>query len=355
MPRASNLLRGRMGSVLPRFSPRGQVSSPSLTLLFRPDELYRVPTDDGCSVALGRYHPRGERRFREPVILCHGLGANRFNLDFDEKLSLARYLAHHGYESWVLELRGRGLAGPEVNSTFDDQAEYDVRAALRTVVSTQPPGTEVLWVGHSKGGLLLFGHLAKNPDAPVRAAVALGSPITFAVQPGLIKFLERIDPLLNLGSIPAHYLGRFAVMPRLPTTPLTRYLLNAENTDPWVMRQALANMASPIPGGVGKQFGQWIRTGRFDSADGSFDYRANLKAVRFPVLLLAGSKDLLAPPLAALRASEFLGGPVKTMTAGTAHGFSADYGHGDLVIGRKAPDEIFPLVESFLAGHATRV
>lgn len=343
-----------MGSLAPRLPPRSQTLSNSLTLVFRPDELYRVPTDDGSAIALGRYHPRGERRFLEPVILCHGLGANRFNMDFDARYSLARYLAHHGYEAWVVELRGRGLAGSAVEATFDDQAEHDVRAAIRTVLSTQEPGTQVLWVGHSKGGLLLFAHLARSPEAPVKAAVALGSPITFAVQPGLQTFLQKIEPLLKMESIPAHYLGRFAVMPRLPSTPLTRYLLHADNTDPLVMRQALANMASPIPGGVGRQFAQWIRTGRFDSADGSFDYRANLGAVRLPVLLVAGARDLLAPPLAVARASEFLGGPVKTMIAGTAHGFSAEYGHGDLIIGRKAPDEIFPLVESFLAGYATR-
>src|SRR6476619_1116703 len=100
-----------------------------LALTFRPDELYRVPTDDGASIALGRYHPRGPRRFAEPVLLCHGLGANRFNLDFDERYSVARYLARRGFETWVLEMRGRGEAGFHARSTsFDEQAEHDVAA-----------------------------------------------------------------------------------------------------------------------------------------------------------------------------------------------------------------------------------
>jgi hypothetical protein len=29
--------------------------------------------------------------------------------------------------------------------------------------------------------------------------------------------------------------------------------------------------------------------------------------------------------------------------------------HADLMLGRRAPDEIFPLVETFLSAHATRV
>ena len=54
-------------------------------LVFAPDQLFRVGTDDGSAIALGRYHPRGEARFVEPVILGHSLGTNRFNLDFDER------------------------------------------------------------------------------------------------------------------------------------------------------------------------------------------------------------------------------------------------------------------------------
>lgn len=322
-----------------------------LTLSFRPDELYRVPTDDGAAIALGRYHPRGERRYAEPVILCHGLGANRFHLDFDERYSMARYLARAGFETWVLELRGRGLAGDCGDFTFDDQAEHDARAAIRTVLSTGPK--QVLWVGHSKGGLTLFAHLARNPQAPVRAAVALGSPFTFAVQPGLRLFIRRIEPLLRLKSIPTRRITGIAFF-GAPPGPMTRYMMLADNMDPDVVRKALANVPADIAGGVGRQFARWISTNAFTSYDGAFDYRTPLSEARMPFLLLAGSRDLLAPPMAVARAKEHLGGPVKLVIAGRAHGFAEDYGHADLVLGRRAPDEIFPLLETFLSAHATR-
>jgi hypothetical protein len=44
---------------------------------------------------------------------------------------------------------------------------------------------------------------------------------------------------------------------------------------------------------------------------------------------------------------------VELVTAGISHGFSADYGHGDLVLGRRAPEELFPLVADFLIRHST--
>src|SRR3954470_18923706 len=94
------------------------VSRFSLELPWTPDDVYRVPTPDGARIALGRYHARGERRFLTPVVLCHGLGANRYDLDFDEKYSLARFLARRGFETWVLELRGRGMAGKPLHTTF---------------------------------------------------------------------------------------------------------------------------------------------------------------------------------------------------------------------------------------------
>ncbi|MGQ0506370.1 MAG: alpha/beta hydrolase, partial [Myxococcaceae bacterium] len=208
------------------FNRARQFAVEGLELTFRPDEVYRVPTDDGCSIALGRYQPRGERRFEEPVILCHGLGANRFNMDFDERYSLARYLARRGYETWVMELRGRGLAGPPCDSTFDDQAEHDVRAALRAVTSTGHK--QVTWVGHSKGGLLLYAHLARTPGAPVRAAVTLGSPFSFAVQPGLKKFIETVSPALKLKSIPITKVSAVAKLGPTPG-PIARYLMRAAN------------------------------------------------------------------------------------------------------------------------------
>ncbi|HEX5744686.1 MAG TPA: alpha/beta fold hydrolase [Archangium sp.] len=321
-----------------------------LTLPFKPDELYRVPTDDGAAIALGRYHAREQRRYAEPVILCHGLGANRFHMDFDEHYSLARYLARAGYETWVMELRGRGLAGPCGDATFDDQAEHDVRTALRTVLSTG--AKQVLWVGHSKGGLTLYGHLARNPQAPVRAAVAIGSPFTFAVQPGLKTFIQKIEPLLRLKMIPTRRITGIALF-GAPPGPLSRYMMLASNMEPDVVRKALANVPADIYGGVVRQFAHWIATDSFCMADGTC-YRKPLAGVKLPVMLVAGSKDLLAPPLAVARAQEHLGGPVKLVVAGRGHGFAEDYGHADLVLGRRAPDEIFPLVEAFLSAHATR-
>lgn len=69
-----------------------------------------VDTSDGWQLATYRYCPSVLRR-QHPVLLIHGFGTNRFDTDFPEtRLSLAKYLYHQGYDTWVIELRGTGLS-----------------------------------------------------------------------------------------------------------------------------------------------------------------------------------------------------------------------------------------------------
>lgn len=317
-------------------------------LVFKPDELYRVPTADGSAIALGRYHPRGPRRFVEPVVLGHSLGTNRFNLDFDERYSVAQGLARRGFETWVLELRG-GLAGSSEGATFDTEAEHDVAAALRAVVSTGP--ARVSWVGHSRGGLLAYAHLARNPQAPLCAIATLGSPLTFDAQPGVQRFVAALGPTFKLPALPLALAGRAWPL-GLPPEPIGKYLVRAENMEPLVIRQAIAHVSADIPGGVGRQFARWVRTNAFDGEDG-FDYRRGMKGISVPVLSMAGVSDYLSPPAAAHLVAQLVSGPVELVHVGLRGGFSADYGHGDLVLGRRAPEEVLPRLADFLARHST--
>lgn len=318
-------------------------------LRFEPDQLYRVPTDDGSAIALGRYLPRGERRFVEPVLLAHSLGTNRFNLDFDERYSVARALARRGFEAWVLELRGHGLGGSALGATFDTEVIHDVSAALKAILSTGAP--RVSWVGHSRGGLLAYAHLARFPTAPIGPIVTLGSPLSFEAQPGLSSFLSAVGPTLKLPLLPLSLAGRAWPL-GLPPDPIGKYILRADNVDPVVVRQAFQYVAADIAGGVGRQFVRWVVTGAFDGEDG-FDYRKHLSAVRSPVLAIAGAKDFLVPVPVSHAIAKHASGPVETLVAGLEGGLSVDYGHGDLVLGRRAPDELVPRIAAFLERHST--
>ena len=79
---------------------------------------------------------------------------------------------------------------------------------------------------------------------------------------------------------------------------------------------------------------------------------ALLDRVRSPLLVVAGSQDLLTPLDDVRVAFDRAGAKVKELlVCGREQGFSADYGHVDLVFGKKAPDEIFPRILDWFARH----
>ena len=50
---------------------------------------------------------------------------------------------------------------------------------------------------------------------------------------------------------------------------------------------------------------------------------------------------------------DLVSGPVELVCVGLAEHFSTDYGHGDLVLGLRAPDEVLPRLAEFLGRHST--
>lgn len=332
-----------------------------MRLDFSPDELHWARTKDGWELPLGRYLPRGKRIAQEPVVLCHGLGANRFNLDLNETYSVARYLAAKGWETFVVELRGTGLAkrwdnGARWRFDFDDYVEHDLPAILAK--ARELGGARPFWVGHSKGGIVMYAFCGSGDRSPdVSGVVAIGSPLiaeghfperverTLLAGRALV-FLDAIytEPFLKLAA-PAVRTGLFR----------TRYVADSANIDPEVSGLILTNLLGNVSSDVARQFGRWIETGRFTSADGSLDYRAGLANSRVPFQLIAGSNDLLGTPRSLEIARDAMkNAEVDYLLCSRANGFTCDYGHGDLVLGRCAPTEIFPRIESWLRRRASR-
>src|SRR5690606_26287692 len=67
--------------------------------------LHYARTRDGWQLAL-HHRPPARGGHGTPLLLCHGMGSNRFNMDGPGRASLARHLQAAGFDVWVLELRG---------------------------------------------------------------------------------------------------------------------------------------------------------------------------------------------------------------------------------------------------------
>ncbi|MGH7831921.1 MAG: alpha/beta fold hydrolase, partial [Candidatus Binatia bacterium] len=146
-------------------------------------ELHWAVTGERFELALERLR-RGKRpQHQTPIILGHGLVVNSLFMNLTEEHSLARYLAHEGFDVWNLSFRGAGrslnpLGGGSKSWTLDDMIDKDIPAVIRHVQrATGHP--KVFWLGYELGGLLFYGYLAKKEDSGVAGLVAVGAPVTF--------------------------------------------------------------------------------------------------------------------------------------------------------------------------------
>ena len=91
----------------------------------------------GIELHLERYQLAGETA-AEPILLVHGVtySSHEFDVDYGD-YSLARFLAQHGFEVWLLDIAGFGQSG-EVADGFlpdSDYAAEDVAAAVRLILA----------------------------------------------------------------------------------------------------------------------------------------------------------------------------------------------------------------------------
>lgn len=315
----------------------------------REDERVYGETRDGWLLALGRHRPHGTPR-PLPVLLVHGIAANRLCLDFGvERWSLAAHLARSGFDVFALDLRGHGASrrargGARRAWTFDDYLREDVPAALEAVRKATGQ-RQVLWVGHSQGGLLGMVACEAHPDR-VAGLVTLGAPVFWDVQDHLKLFL-RFGFLLSgrWNRFLARCLAPFAGFWHVPVSEIA---INGRNVTRGVYRRVLANVVENISPGVLAQFARWITTDTFAAADGSLDYRAALATCRQPALFVAADADRIAPPSVVARSAAAWGGPSAILRFGATAGTAVQYGHTDLLLGVHAPEEVFPKLSAWL-------
>ncbi|MEN9797892.1 MAG: hypothetical protein RL653_1588 [Pseudomonadota bacterium] len=321
-----------------------------------PPNLVRVRTTDGWELAL-HHRAAAVRRYREPVVLAHGLGVNHRFMDFEPPWSLAHALNDAGFDTWSVDFRGTGGSARwwKGHHAVDDHIQHDAPAVVEAVC--RAAGSErALWVGHSLGGLIGLAAAATGPAGEQLAGVAaLGAPVHFGPRPALTRalWLGRLLswPLrlrlewLTLAAAPV--VGRLVL-------PLSDIVLNPAHVPALVQRRLSSHVLASMSHGVLRQLAHWMTSGEFTSLDGRVDYRAAVFRLRLPLFFAAGTVDHLAPEAGVVRAYEACSSPDKALHCfGRAHGQAEDYGHGDLFFGAGAPTEVFPVVQAWLERHAT--
>lgn len=327
-----------------------------------PQEIF-IKTPDGWRLAAYRY-PR--KTVRHPVILVHGLGANRFDMDFpDPRLSIAKYLYRKGFDVWVLELRGAGKSQPlslyervrvmiRPAWTFDDHVFRDIPAFLEHI-KKETGKKSFHWIGHSLGGGIIYAVVQTLGNKICQSAVTMGSAMNSNAKPGFARLLIKIeDRILKwVPLIPGKYLAKIGHPALSLMAPLLdNFYYSLENMDKRTLRMAIKVIVENISIPLFLQLHRWYQENHFSSMDGRFSYHKHLQAIKAPWLVIAGSVDGLTPlPDVYYGYNEVSSRKKKFIVFGKEFGYKADYGHLDLVLGKSAPREVYPVILDWLYEH----
>jgi pimeloyl-ACP methyl ester carboxylesterase len=135
--------------------------------------------------------------------------------------------------------------------------------------------------------------------------------------------------------------------------PLVRdWLWHPDNLDLEVVRFMMRHGVEDLPRSLLVEFARWYEARRMSDRYQLFSFGDHLERIRAPILVIAGGRDRLTPPVDLERVVAGVGAADKTFwVAGHASGLAHEYSHVDLVLGRHAPDDIYPVVTQWLDEH----
>jgi len=361
-------------------------------------ELVFARTTDGWDLRMFHYLPATPNSIPYPVILCHGLAANRNSCDLGEpgserwhQYSLAAFLSQkrsdHApvFDVWVPELRGGGLPtlDPRKNPerfhwSVDDYIDKDVPAIIRGVqqwhsekTHTTPP---VFWVGKSMGGMIAYAYgQTQQGQKNLKGVVTLGSPVLFGRSSLFLEFITRITPR-NI-SIPIR-IEEILERSREIASHFKSLGVNLENVDPEVLEEYMQNgLSGVLSSKVLSQFSlffkhmtfcrypryPWMydifgRIPRMKKRFTPYSYTENLHRFTAPLLIIAGGRDKMAPKADMQYVKDHVGSAdVTYLEFSKEAGFRADYGHLDLTLGVHVREEVYPKIYEWLLKRSEKI
>ncbi|KAJ7546956.1 hypothetical protein O6H91_08G062400 [Diphasiastrum complanatum] len=365
------------------------------------DELHCVPVPGTTwQLALWRYCPPADVSLRKhPLLLLPAIGTKANCFDLDPRVSLARYMSEQGFDTWILEARGcgaskrgndsvttytgkkgmdqdgsDGLQKPDSDSRdrplvvfkssepvedydwdFDTYLQEEIPTAIEYIRNhMQPEDCKLLSIGHSLGGIFLYGRLATHGEnSGLAGVVTIASALEYGVSNSSLKLLLPFKDVV--GTFHGHVVPLDALMtimyPLVVHPPyvfawLGSHISFGNNMDPDLYKKLLLTSFCPIPVKLLLQLSTVFQRGGLRNCEGSIVYKELLQDCEVPVLAIAADKDLICPPPAVLDT-------VKALPCGKANfkQFGDDdhhYGHYDILCSDSAREEVFPVIVDFL-------
>lgn len=309
-------------------------------------------------VVLVRYASEWPKRYPVPILIVTPLLTRPYILDLAPGLSLVGYLAKQGFDIFLIDF---GIPnGSDQSLRFEDYLHMIGRAQENVfAVSGSPPAT---LLGYCLGGVFAVLYAASNPEK-VKNLITLATPLDFSKGGPLYRWLQGldVDRLVDAwGNIPGEWvrdrirLFASTTMPERSFKIWLDFVLHLRDRE-YLKRQQLLNQwlndLLPFPGEAYRQFIKEFVQGN-KLVRGEFFVEGRLidpSRITCPVLLLAHSEDLLAPPESAKALLECVTSKDREFLEVSGGAM----GHTDILVGREGPQITWPKVSSWLRTRST--
>lgn len=343
------------------------------------EKIYFAKTEDGWQLAVYHYPPKGVPQGKPPVVLCHGLNQNYLFWDLTPEWSFARVLSEKGFDVWSVSLRGSGrstkpgwaqfLELNQLSPELLEQHQYDIRKfnwnmddyilkdlpVLIDFVKQKTGYSTLSWIGHSMGGMAMAAYLGLNPDPSIENLILIGVPGKINdPKTDLLQDIIKQEPLLKMSLFinTRNLTNLTAPISDQLHGPLQILSYNTQNMTKEILARFNTHVIENTSPGVVTQMKLMVQKGDFYSSDQSRNYTAQYHKIQAHLLCVAGKLDNLATPSSAHFIYNAASSQDKTYRLfGVANGYSADYGHNDLILGKKAPEEVYPYIIGWLEQH----
>lgn len=286
-------------------------------------DLSRTPSeviDTGRARRLSRYLPKkGIPVVEGPVLLVPPLGAQSLCFDLRQGCSLAEHLVLTGRPTYLVDYDEVKTADKDLGIEF--WINDVIPEAIRRV-SEDNDGADVHVVSWSLGGLMSVGVAATHPELPIATVTAVGSPFDMSKVPLLkpLRFIGRATRghivgtgLRAVGSIPSPLVSLGFKATAIPTYLKKPMKVWSRRDDRDFLGQvqavdSLMNNMLAYPGRATLQvytrmaMRNEVATGKVQGPNKLVDFAD----VVVPVLVVAGSADVLAPVPAVHHAAAIL-------------------------------------------------
>jgi polyhydroxyalkanoate synthase len=327
----------------------------------------RTPTpssviDSGPQRTVRRYRLPRSASAHSPVLLVPPLAAPARCFDLRRGCSLAEHLISLGYPTYLVDYGEIGFGDRQLG--LEHWVEDVIPNAVDAVRRDAGGDCEVQVVGWCLGGIMSLLSVAGD-SLPVSSIALIASPFDFAKVRGAAP-IRRLAELTGgrvvtglyqaLGGAPAPLVSlgfQLTALDKRITKPLT-LLRNIDDRDLLAHIEAVDDYMAHMLAYPGRTFGQLYH--RFfrvnDLADGRVSLddgeTIDLADVRVPVLVVAGSNDVLAPRDAVEHVVDLLPGSpdVRFMTS--------KGGHLGVLTGRGARSTTWRYLDAFLRDYDRR-